>query len=505
MRQWARLARTGMTAACCLGAVSLSLPSPPASAQSEHSPHPFLRPIEEQRAAVALYFAWALAGPDGTMGFAQEDGYWRLTHNRLVEFFPDFLGEDVVVRPNETICDAPVGDLQTCTIQAGIRQIREPFPDGAEGGFMTRPLKLTFSAEAGAPARVTEVCEVYVDQCADVPPPAPELVAAVFDVLEVAPPAEAPRALPQVDHIDFAAFEPRAHRLQTGASIPVLAILNPEIGYGFGDQGLRPPFGIREVFRFGETAVTDPEEMLRLFAEIEEGTPLGVWIIDLDGSGSNRIDVVRRSQREFDTARDSAGQWASLETDSVFDTEGFIGLRLELMRRGYFDILETVIEADADTALDELGPVGALVELVVPGVAGAVASGRYGGLALLYGLMRYDMLGACGEPVTQYRQTREITWELQNVHGIRQGAPWRTTDEWDFDLPRVLSSIAEREQNLVFPPSQYGAELRVELRRLTCDSAARRALEENFVAFYFRRSPAVVHPFEPRPAWPLLR
>lgn len=456
----------------------------------------------ERSAAIAQYFAWALSEPGSIAGFEQRDGYWRFTHNRLADFFPGAIGEDVSIRPTETICDAAVGASQSCTIQA---HVRPAYENQTDDRFMVRPLRLTIVSEPGAGLRVTEVCEVFVERCSAVPEPDPEMAAEIRAALLPAPSEPDVLALPSAEHLEAAAFEVTTLRLDGGASIPVLAVLSTEIGFGFGDQGLVPPLAIRQAFRFGGTTIVKPIEILRLLAESKPGEQIGLWVIDLEDSGGTRIDLVHQTRNEFENARAIAGQRIALETGTVFDTSTFTGLRLELMRRGYFESLETLIDVDAETAVAELGPYAALFELFLPDLTDIVAEGRYGGFSLLYGLLRMDILGDCGESVSRYRQTEEITWELRNGFGVRRGQPWQTTNEWAFDLPSRFADIAEREQNLVFPPSRYGSELRTAIEGLTCDDNVRRALEANLVAFYFRRPPAVVYPYEPRSAWPPVR
>lgn len=447
--------------------------------------------------ALALYLAWAFAGDDGALDFRQEEGHWRFLHNRLAEVVPGAIGQDVAVQQDATICEPARDGLQTCTMTFDMRWV---LAGPSAGAFTARPLQVTFRAEGSGGLRVTRVCEVFIEQCSEAGLPsgavAAEIRARLAPGLEASPSAP----LPAVDHLDQAAFEPRAIRTGTGALLQVLAVTDAEIGHGFGDQGLRPPLAIRQAFHFHQTAVSEPQAILRLLAEAQEGEPIGLWLIDLGTGAGHRLDVQRRSRAEFDRARAVAGQMSALAEAPVFDTRSFFGLRLELARRGHFEALEDVLAADAEAALTELGPYGELFKLALPGIADVVAEGRYGGLTLIYGLVRLEMLGDCGEPVTGFRQTEAITWQLQDRYGIGHGAPWTESNEWQFLLPERFAAIANAEENLVFSPSWQGPQLRAEIARLTCESPARLALERNLAAFYHRDAPASVLPFAPRPA-----
>jgi hypothetical protein len=74
-------------------------------------------------------------------------------------------------------------------------------------------------------------------------------------------------------------------------------------------------------------------------------------VIDLEGGGGTRIDVVRQTREEFETAPAITGQRNALETGTVFDTSTCTCLTLERMLRGYFESLETLMDVDSEIAV----------------------------------------------------------------------------------------------------------------------------------------------------------
>lgn len=429
--------------------------------------------------AVTLYLAGRYSGGARSLDFRQKEGFRQVTYQ--TEFRT--MTEQFTLRPDLAVCEAAPGGRALCRVEAILRSASSAVPITGMR-FYAEPLVLVLETLADGSRRVVGRCNGAGLACEDV---APAPVALAAQVAERIGPPDHETATPAPEPGDFLNLS--AFRVDPGDATgagAALVVESDDLGYGYAGQGLRA--GLRLVRSNGDLAglplTTDPRVILQILA----GAPLGreFWIATETGES---LRLTRQTEAEGRRMAVVGAQLAAARRGAVFDTGTEIGLRYELLRRGFFEAEEAELARMAKGI--DTGMWRGLLD------GASMAQGEMRRFVLNYGMERIRLHGDCGEGSERFgvRVTEER--RLVNGWGATVGTLPATSSDHYYTLPRLFLPWARGAEDL--HALDYGRhafpEFTAGVRLMQCDHPQRRRLELNMAAFLDGGPPEAQDPY----------
>lgn len=220
------------------------------------------------------------------------------------------------------------------------------------------------------------------------------------------------------------------------------------------------------------------------FLEYQRGS--GRVLVDF---GVRQIPVTLSTPIDVEVARQVGRAEAQPGNDAIF-TSSYPGMILRAIAVGNFAQVEEINEelreavsnpfgGDADNLMSKF--IRSVMEL-------DSRVSRESGILAAYAIGRTHHLGACGDPITTYTQDAVYWTEYVNGFGQHVSSSPESRRTTTAEVPSKFDAIVRRS-NSIDTSWFLDREMAQIVSRMSCDSAARRQLEDNMIAYFNDRAP----------------
>lgn len=211
--------------------------------------------------------------------------------------------------------------------------------------------------------------------------------------------------------------------------------------------------------------------------------------------GGRSFDVKLETPIDIELTRQiGAVEAASSTGDDIF-TRSYPGLVLRGIAVGNFELVNRIEDEFIKQASNPFGgnPDNAMSQFLAGMMQFESSMKRQANIMTAYALGRMKILGACGDPVTPYQQSRVYWTEYTNGLGqyISSSSETRSTDH-----ALVLNKFERmvRTQNSITTSDFLAREMAVIIDKLSCENPVRLQLEDNMIAYFNGRNPVHIRP-----------